>query len=221
MSEDRGPTGIGQTPMNEHADVGPQTGILHELQERFGEDVITPQAVSDDTPTAWVPPEHIHEVVAYLKTGATRPYQTLFDLFGVDEREHAHRAGQPESDFTVIYRLLSFDRNADICLKVPLQGEYPRLGTVTDVWPSANWYEREAWDMFGITFEGHPHLTRILMPPTWEGHPLRKEHPARATEMGPYELTEEKQIREEQAAQFRPEEWGLAGKRGGYRCHVP
>ena len=209
MSEDRGPIGIGQTPMNEHADVGPQTGILHELQERFGEDIITPQAVSGDTPTAWVPPEHIHEVVAYLKAGATRPYQTLFDLFGVDEREHVHRAGQPESDFTVIYRLMSFDRNTDVCLKVPLQGEYPRLGTVTDVWPSANWYEREAWDMFGITFEGHPHLTRILMSPTWEGHPLRKEHPARATEMGPYELTEEKQIREEQAAQFRPEEWGL------------
>ncbi|HZP89113.1 MAG TPA: NADH-quinone oxidoreductase subunit C/D, partial [Burkholderiales bacterium] len=116
---------------------------------------------------------------------------------------------QPQSRFTLVYHLTSFERNADLRIKVALPSESPSVPSIVSLWPAANWYEREAWDMFGVRFNGHPHLTRILMPPTWQGHPLRKEHPARATEMGQYQLPEEKEIAEQEALRFRPEEWGL------------
>jgi NADH-quinone oxidoreductase subunit C/D len=186
-----------------------QPSVLQELQNRFGEDIATQQPTRDQAPTLWVDRERVRDVLGYLKKEADRPYRMLYDLSAIDERERTNRQGQPESDFTVVYRLISFGRNEDVCVKVALQGEYPTLHTITDIWPAANWYERETWDMFGITFEGHPHLTRILMPPTWEGHPLRKEHPARATEMGPFQLPVEKQVREEESLRFDPEAWGL------------
>ena len=133
----------------------------------------------------------------------------LYDLTAIDERARKHREGQPDSDFTVVYHLLSFGRNEYVRVKVPLKSDHLALDTATDIWPAANWYEREVWDMFGIVFENHPHLTRILMPKTWTGHPLRKDHPARATEMGPFHLPEEKQEAEQEALRFRPEEWGM------------
>jgi NADH-quinone oxidoreductase subunit C/D len=133
----------------------------------------------------------------------------LYDLTAIDERTRQHREDQPPSDFSMVYHLLSFERNRDVRIKVALQGECPSMPTITGLWPAANWYEREAWDMFGITFEGHPNLRRILLPSTWEGHPLRKEHPARATEMGPFQLTEDGQDKEMQALRFKPEEWGM------------
>ena len=180
--------------------------IAEELQERYP---ITPQPVGDAIPTFWVAPEQAPELLRYLKEGVPESYGTLYDLSAIDERSHVNRQAQPESDFTVVYHLLSYQRNHDLRIKVPLRGEYPHLRSIVDLWPSANWYEREVWDMFGITFDGHPHLRRILMPQSWSGHPLRKEHPARATEMGPFQLSEAKQEAEQAALQFRPEEWGL------------
>jgi NADH-quinone oxidoreductase subunit C/D len=150
-----------------------------------------------------------------LEQEADQPFGMLYDLTAIDERSRSHRKDQPDSNFTVVYHLLSFERNQDVRLKAPLQDEYPALPTITDLWPAANWYEREVWDMFGITVEGHPHLRRILMPPTWQGHPLRKEHPARATEMEPFRLPDEKQEEEQAALEFHPEEWGLSRQSDG------
>ena len=134
----------------------------------------------------------------------------LYDLTAIDERMRVHRDGQPPSDFTVVYHLLILRAKRVYPHQSAARRQSSRrLPTITDLWPAANWYEREVWDMFGIRFRGHPHLQRILMPTTWEGHPLRKDHPARATEMGPFQLPDEKQDAEQEALRFRPEEWGM------------
>ncbi|MFI5289170.1 MAG: NADH-quinone oxidoreductase subunit C/D, partial [Polyangia bacterium] len=168
-----------------------------------------PQPTRDDVPTVWVASGEALRVLRHLKQEVPRPYRMLYDLTAIDERVRAHRPAQPASDFTVVYHLFSFERNHYVRIKVPLLGEHPSLPSVTSLWPAANWYEREVWDMFGVVFDGHPDLRRILMPPTWQGHPLRKEHPARATEMGVYELPEDKEEAEQEALRFHPEKWGL------------
>jgi NADH-quinone oxidoreductase subunit C/D len=187
--------------------------IIGQLQQRFGEEAIAPQQTRDAIPTFWTSRGRAHEIAAWLKSGVERPYRMMYDLTAIDERVRVNRDGPP-SDFTVVYHFLSFDRNEYVRMKTPLESGSLSTATITDIWPSANWYEREAWDMFGIEFNGHPHLRRILMPPTWEGHPLRKDHPARATEMGPFRLTPEREEREQDALRFRPEEWGMKRTRG-------
>jgi NADH-quinone oxidoreductase subunit C/D len=184
-------------------------GVVEELQRQFGPEALTVQATCDEFPTLWAPRDQARDILSYLKNKIAQPYRMLYDLTAIDERVRTHREGQPASDFTVVYHLLSFERNRDIRLKVALTGEHPALDSVVDIWPSADWYEREVWDMFGVIFEGHPHLRRILMPTTWKGHPLRKDHPARATEMEPYRLPDAKEEAEQKALQFRPEDWGM------------
>jgi len=193
--------------------MGNGSNIINELSEKYGKEAVNAQPTADGIPTVWVPKDRLHETLIYLKQEVRSPYRMLYDLFAIDERVRLHRPNQTESDFTLVYHLLSFERNEDVRIKVALKGEHPSLPSSVSIWPSANWYERETWDMFGITFEGHPHLTRILMPPTWSGHPLRKDHPARATEMEAFQLPEEKEEKEERALRFRPEEWGM--KRSG------
>jgi NADH-quinone oxidoreductase subunit C/D len=191
---------------NDHA-------ILNEIRNRFSGAECTEQSAVDGIPTLWINNDGIRETLRYLKTEIERPFRMLIDLSVIDERTRTHRDAQPGSDFSVVYHLLSPVRNEDVRVKTALTGEYPSIQSITDIWPSADWYECEAWDMFGVTFEGHPHLRRILMPAGWEGHPLRKEHPARATEMGTYFLSEEKAEREERALRFRPEDRGLRRRR--------
>lgn len=185
------------------------SNIVAELESTFGEAVLTSQETRDALPTVWVEQSRVREVLRYLKSETHDSYRMLYDLTCIDERVRANRDHQPDSDFTLVYHLLSYDRNEDIRVKVALKDEYPVTRTIVDLWPSANWYEREVWDMFGVKFEGHPHLERILLPKTWSGHPLRKEHPARATEMGEFRLPVSRARAEEEALRFRPEEWGM------------
>ena len=183
--------------------------VVTELEGRFGADAFTAQETRSGFPTLWTSRERLPAVLKFLKTEVDRPFGTLYDLTAIDERFRKQRDGQPDSDFTVLYHLLSYGRNEDLCLKVGLTDGDASLPTATGLWSSANWYEREVWDMFGVRFDGHPALRRILMPLTWEGHPLRKEHPARATEMGPFQLPDDRQDREQEALRFRPEDWGM------------
>ena len=189
---------------------GPTAGVIDELRLALGEASLTTQATRDAFPTLWVPKARLLDVLSYLKTAAAGPYRMLYDLTAIDEREREHREGQPDSDFTVVYHLVSFDRNDDIRVKVALQEGDLSLPTATGIWPAANWYEREVYDMFGIGFDRHPHLDRLLMPRGWAGHPLRKDHPARATDMPPFEISEDRLEAEENDLKFHPEIWGLA-----------
>ena len=183
--------------------------VEEEIDQKLGDKIIYHQETKDDFQTIWVEKDSIVSALNYLKDEIANPYRMLYDLTAIDERSNNKRNGLPQSDFTIVYHLLSFDRNEDIRLKVPLEENDLNIPSITGLWHNADWYEREVFDMFGINFEGHPFLRRLLMPLTWNGHPLRKDHPARATEMGPFQLPEEKQIREQEALQFNPEEWGM------------
>ena len=185
-----------------------ESEVVRALYDRFGRDTFVLQPTRDGMPTLWVPRDRLLEVLRFLKE-MPRPYVMLFDLSAMDERLRQHRQGLPPSDFTVFYQLLSIERNNDIRIKVALTMDSLWLPTITKLWPNANWYERELWDMFGIEVQGHPLLVRILMPRTWEGHPLRKDHPARATEFDPFLLDAARQDAEQDSLRFRPEEWGM------------
>lgn len=106
--------------------------------------------------------------------------QTLRDDFGFDflEVETAVDYWPKQNPrFHIVYQLYSIQKQLRIGLRVPISGQRPSLPSLSGLYANANWREREIWDMFGIHFEGHPDLRRILMPHDWEGHPLRKDYP--------------------------------------------
>jgi len=194
-------TPIPQVPGVEHE-------VVRELHQQFGADTFVFQETLDRVPTLWVPRAQLIGVLDFLRK-LPRPFVMLYDLSAVDERLRQNRLGMPIEDFTVFYHLISIDRNSDVRIKVALKKDDLNLQTIISIWPNANWYEREVWDLFGVVFEGHPNLSRILLPRTWEGHPLRKDYPARATEFDPFKLDAAKQDLEQEALLFNPEEWGM------------
>ena len=104
-----------------------RTTIIQELTKKFGDIGIQSQEVCDHIPTLWVSKDKLADILHYLKSEISGPYPMLYDLTAIDERVRYHRQGQPPSDFTVVYHLLSFARNEDVRIKVALSGKQPSL----------------------------------------------------------------------------------------------
>ena len=137
--------------------------------------VWNPQAIQGvkydrDEMTVYVERSAIRETCAILKEDPACPFNFLSDVTCVDWHPLEPR-------FEVVYHLLSIPKKERIRLKVRLNGDGPVVESVTSVWPGANYFEREIFDLFGVRFSGHPYLRRIMMPEDWEGHPLRKDYP--------------------------------------------
>ncbi|TLS68198.1 NADH-quinone oxidoreductase subunit C [Mariprofundus erugo] len=142
------------------------------LRKRFGAQVLSVEA-GIDCQSVTLARECIVEACHYLKS--EHGFEQLMDLCGVDRSTYpGWPAGAPR--FQVVYHLLSLSRNHRIRLKVGLN-ERELVDSVTEVWPTANWFEREAFDLFGIIFNHHPDLRRLLTDYGFEGHPLRKDFP--------------------------------------------
>ncbi len=116
----------------------------------------------------------IGDICRYLRDEPLIKMDHLADLTAVD---YSAYPGDTGPRFEVVYNLISISYHHRIRLKVRLPEEEPKIDTVTSVWITANWHERETYDLMGIVFNGHPDLRRILLPDDWEGHPLRKEYP--------------------------------------------
>nr|WP_254845439.1 NADH dehydrogenase (quinone) subunit D [Desulfovibrio sp. DV] len=159
-----------------------QEALAADLAGRFGDDVRLADAtpVPGDMPTYVVAPARIPEVLAYLKGQAPTRFERLEDLTAIDETA---RHTPPGHEATAVYTLTSLTAATMVRLTCRLPSRDAGVPTATGVWPSANWYEREAAEMFGLRFDGHPDPRRLLTHRDWIGHPLRKDYEGRATNM--------------------------------------
>ena len=123
-----------------------------------------------DELSIYVERSSLREACALLRDDPNCPFNFLSDVTCVDWHPSEPR-------FEVVYHLLSIPKKERVRLKVRLGSDSPAVESVTSVWPAANFFEREVFDLFGIRFTGHPYLRRIQMPESWEGHPLRKDYP--------------------------------------------
>lgn len=139
------------------------------LIEKFGEGVILAENSAYEQPQLTIASEKILEVCFFLRDTDQLYFDYMTCLSGMDN-------GVEKKTMEVIYHLYSIPYNHSLVLKVELERENPELPTVSIVWRTADWHEREAYDMFGIKFVNHPDLRRILLPADWEGFPLRKDY---------------------------------------------
>ena len=148
---------------------------LQKIQERFAADIIATHDFRGDE-TCVIRPSALRTVAKFLKETPELDFNFLMDLTAVDYLFFAGGRVQKEHRFEVVYHFYSLKHNHRIRLKVPADENKPEVDSLSDLWPSANWYEREVWDMYGIKFNGHPNLKRILMYEEFQGHALRKDY---------------------------------------------
>lgn len=147
--------------------------IVKKIKKKFPEAVTDVKTFRNEL-TVCIEMDSIGKVARYLRDDGEMAFDFLSDLCGVDKTRLDN-----SNSFEVVYHLYSIKRNHRLRFKVQIPASKPTISTVTNVWKTANWHEREAYDMFGIVFEGHPALERILTPDGFEGHPLRKDYPLR------------------------------------------
>ena len=141
--------------------------ILDRLKSAYPDAVVDAKTEGVLDPFVKIAPAKIAEAALFLRNDPAMRFDYLMCLSGVDYTKGV---------LGVVYHLASMDHRHKITLKVDVPAENPGLPSVTSVWAGANWHEREAFDLYGIVFSGHPDLRRILLPDDWEGHPLRKDY---------------------------------------------
>ncbi|MGK7346312.1 MAG: NADH-quinone oxidoreductase subunit C [Candidatus Nitrospinota bacterium M3_3B_026] len=157
------------------------SAVMARVAERFGGSgtlIHTHSQHGDDTIV--VRPEDVVDVMRFLRDDGETRFDMMMDLTVVDylnDPDFWPYMKERGARFEVVYHLYSVEKNHRLRVKAPLSGENPEISTVTGVWAGADWFEREAWDLYGVKFTGHPDLRRILLYEQFEGHPLRKDYP--------------------------------------------
>ena len=167
--------GEGETRTESQAEVQTEGLVLQRLREQFGQALLEIKTWRNET-TVVLAPQDLVRICRFLRDDPGLAFDFLSDVTGVDRL----MLPEPSPRFEVVYHVYSLQYRRRIRLKVRVDNGQA-VPTVTDLWPTANWHEREVYDLLGVTFEGHPDLRRILTPDDWEGHPLRKDYPVEAS----------------------------------------
>ncbi len=149
---------------------------LEIVQARFSSEIVETHSFRGDE-TAVIRPGSLRAIAQFLKETPELDFNYLMDLTAVDYLFFAGGRIQKEFRFEVVYHFYSLKHNHRIRIKVQVDEKDLHVDSLSDLWASANWYEREVWDMYGIRFKGHPNLKRMLMYEEFEGHALRKDYP--------------------------------------------
>ena len=179
MEEQHGPDGQPENQLTDSQETSAPSPLASAFLRRHPEWVSETVEALGET-TCVIPREHIAAVASFLKSEPGLEFNFLADLCGFD------RGPEEEPRFEVNYHLFSTSKHHRLRLKVLLTEDDPHVPTVSGVWRTANWHERETFDLFGVIFDDHPDLRRILLPDDWQGHALRKDFPLRGYE--PYSL---------------------------------